>query len=93
LDFPFHQALKTANVADPSRCYFIDDNRANVDVAQQLGWGHCVHFCERGREAVWGGKKKVIGENADDQKHDNGVIPIGDLQELRTVWSEIFKQF
>ncbi|KAI0921841.1 hypothetical protein AcV5_000677 [Taiwanofungus camphoratus] len=59
----FHDALKKAVVTDPSKCLFVDDSRKNVDAARILGWGRCVHFCERGMIAVEGGKAKEIGRD------------------------------
>jgi pyrimidine and pyridine-specific 5'-nucleotidase len=44
----FIKALVKAQVTDPTKCYFVDDNRINVDAARALGWGHVVHFCEAG---------------------------------------------
>jgi len=87
----YNQALKKANVSDPKLCYFVDDNRGNIDAAQALGWGHCVHFCERGLQHVEGGKVKQIGDDRVDGATDNGVQVIADLEELRVVWPEIFK--
>lgn len=81
------QALKTAHVDDPSKCYFIDDSRANVEAARKLGWGHCVHFVEAGLEAVEGGQVKKLGS---DQSQMEGVEVVSTLEELRTLWSEIF---
>ncbi|KAJ7094668.1 pyrimidine 5-nucleotidase [Mycena belliarum] len=86
----YHDALEKARVSDPSKCYFVDDNRINVDAARALGWGHVAHFCETGLVHVEGGKVKKIGS---DRKNDaeNGVKVITDLEELRTIWAEVFK--
>ncbi len=84
----FFQALKVANVSDPALCYFIDDNKSNVLAAKQLGWGRCVHFCEHGLESVEGGKKLVIN-NSDI--NNNEIVSVTNLEELRSVWPEIFK--
>lgn len=81
------QALEKANVTDPSKCYFIDDSRLNVDAAKQLGWGHCVHFCERGMISVEGGRPKEIGSESDILPKDS----VTTLEELRAAWPEIFK--
>jgi pyrimidine and pyridine-specific 5'-nucleotidase len=88
----FLQALAKANVTDPSKCLFVDDNRGNVDAAQALGWGRCVHFCEVGVETVEGGQIKTIGSKRLAGAEPNGVVVISDLEELRTVWSDIFKR-
>lgn len=81
--------MKNAGVTDLRKCYFIDDSRNNVAAALRLGWGHCVHFCEEGLETVEGGKPKQIG--ADGQAALQDAVVIGRLEELRTVWRELFK--
>lgn len=93
LDVPLSasQALWKANVQDPSKCCFVDDSRTNVLAAKQLGWGRCVHFCERGLVAVEGGKPKEIGSDIVPGPDDEGITTITDLEELRTVWSDLFK--
>ena len=70
---------------DPSKCYFIDDSRTNVDAAKSFGWGHCIHFCERGLTATEGGIEKTIGD--DEDLKDDAVASLNDLKE---VWSELF---
>jgi len=87
----YRMAMKKANVSDPSRCYFIDDNRKNVDAARELGWAHCVHFCEKGLEAMEGGKIKAIDDSREPGAADNDVIDVTTLEDLRKVWPEIFK--
>ena len=81
--------MERAGISDPSKCFFIDDSRTNVLAAHNLGWGHCVHFCERGLEVVEGGKRKEIGSL--DKETPDGITAVSRLQELRTVWSDIFK--
>ena len=89
-DSAFHlQALSQAKVTDPSKCFFVDDSRSNVIAAQTLGWGRCVHFSEQGMEVVEGGKKKIIEQDGENGS-DNSVVVIGDLEELRAVWHDIF---
>ncbi|KAF5344123.1 hypothetical protein D9758_008849 [Tetrapyrgos nigripes] len=83
----YDKAMKIANVYDPSKCYFIDDNKRNVNAAKELGWGHCVHFCEGGLVHVEGGKAEEIKSIV---KHEDD-ISVSDLEQLRTVWPEIFK--
>jgi pyrimidine and pyridine-specific 5'-nucleotidase len=78
-------------VADPSKCLFVDDNRGNIDAARALDWGRCVHFCEAGVETVEGGQVKTIGSKRSAGAEPNGVVVISDLEELRTVWPDIFK--
>ena len=82
--------MKKAGVTDPYKCYFVDDNRRNVDAAKELGWNNCVHFCELGLENVEGGQVRKIGMEREEGK-DNGVVVISDLEELRTVWKDVFK--
>ncbi|GBE79686.1 pyrimidine 5-nucleotidase [Sparassis latifolia] len=84
----FHDALKRANIIDTSKCLFIDDSKTNVEAARKLGWGRCVHFCEHGMQAVEGGKEKMI---AQDGTIPDDVVVISKLEELRTVWPDIFK--
>jgi pyrimidine and pyridine-specific 5'-nucleotidase len=85
------QALKQANITDPSKCYFIDDNRENVDAARKQGWSHCVHFCEKGLETMEGGWIKDIDNERAPGAVENDVIHVTTLEELRLVWPEIFK--
>ncbi|KAF9008980.1 Haloacid dehalogenase-like hydrolase-domain-containing protein [Cyathus striatus] len=89
----YHMAMEQANISDPTKCYFIDDNRGNVDAARDLCWGKCVHFCEKGMEAMEGGRMKQIGhERKQDGDSDVGIVEVTTLEELRQVWSEIFKE-
>lgn len=84
--------MKQANVSDPSKCYFIDDSRGNIDGALAQGWAKCVHFCEKGLEAMEGGRtKKIGGERAKGTPVSNGIDVVTTLEELRVVWPEIFK--
>lgn len=86
--------MKEAGVTDPSKCYFVDDNRGNIDGAIAQGWGKCVHFCEKGLEAMEGGVTKQIGDEPLDPTHPNGdnIVEISRLDQLRDVWPEIFKR-
>lgn len=86
----YHQALEKAGVSDPSKCYFVDDNRVNVDAARALGWGHVAHFCEKGLVHVEGGKVKEIGSERLEEGQ-NGVEVVTHLEELRKIWPEVFK--
>ncbi|KAG5639280.1 hypothetical protein H0H81_004941 [Sphagnurus paluster] len=89
----YQQAMKRANLSDPSKCYFIDDNRGNIDGARAQGWAKCVHFCEKGLEAMEGGRTKQIdNERAPGAEDDDGVDVVTTLEELRVVWREIFKE-
>ncbi|KAF8351376.1 Haloacid dehalogenase-like hydrolase-domain-containing protein, partial [Amanita rubescens] len=46
----YELAMQQAGVTDPSKCYFVDDSIRNVVAARSQGWGHCVHFYEKGLE-------------------------------------------
>ncbi|TFY58039.1 hypothetical protein EVG20_g8308 [Dentipellis fragilis] len=87
-------AMEKANVQDPEKCFFVDDNQGNIDGARKLGWGRCVHFCESGLEAMEGGKIKKLGEaHAEGYvQGDTNVAVISNLQQLRDVWSDIFEK-
>lgn len=84
--------MSLASASDPSNFYFIDDNRRNVEAARDLGWGHCVHFCERGLEHVEGGKVQKISNasHVNGQNKDMDIKVISELGELRDAWPEIF---
>ncbi|KAG2042303.1 pyrimidine 5-nucleotidase, partial [Suillus americanus] len=88
LDY-YHNAMKQANISDPSKCYFVDDSRPNVTSAKELGWGRCVHFCEVGLETMDGGKMKKLTRDT-NINDPQGITQISDLEELRTLWPEIF---
>ncbi|KAH8113236.1 pyrimidine 5-nucleotidase [Phellopilus nigrolimitatus] len=89
----YHAAMKKARATDPSKCYFIDDSKTNVDAARRLSWGRCVHFCETGLETTEGGVKRTIhsvtpGRGTTDLGER---IQVDTLEGLRTVWPELFK--
>ncbi|KAG5725005.1 hypothetical protein E4T56_gene12489 [Termitomyces sp. T112] len=90
----FYQlAMKKANISDPSKCYFVDDSRGNINGARAQGWAKCVHFCEKGLEAMEGGRTKQINhEKVAGLEGTDGVDVITTLDELRDVWPEIFKR-
>lgn len=90
----FYQlAMKQAGITDPSKCYFIDDNRGNVNGAIAQGWRKCVHFREKGLEVMEGGVTKQIGsEPLDSAKDNDSIFEVSTLEQLRDVWPEIFKQ-
>jgi len=72
-----------AGISDPSKCFFVDDSRSNVDAAKALGWGRCVHFCEH--------RPKTAKSGMNGFTRGNVVVVISDLEELREVWPEVFK--
>ncbi|KAG0196683.1 hypothetical protein BGX28_009858, partial [Mortierella sp. GBA30] len=41
----FEKAMKEANVVDPTRCFFVDDSVANIEMATKIGWT-AVHVLE-----------------------------------------------
>ena len=84
--------MEKAGISDPAKCYFVDDSHANIKAARELGWGHCVHFCERGLVHMEGGKQKYIGSDIQDGPETEGIISVANLEDLRTVWPELFKQ-
>ena len=84
--------MAKAGISNPAKCYFVDDSRMNVKAALKLGWGHCVHFCERGLVHMEGGKAKEIGSDIQAGLEEDGVVTITKLEELRTTWPELFKQ-
>ncbi|KAH8830441.1 pyrimidine 5-nucleotidase [Flagelloscypha sp. PMI_526] len=97
-DFPckpepeyYHKALRTAGNPNPGDCYFVDDSRINVVAAKNLGWGHVVHFKEVGLEVMEGGQLKQLVDSEEDETSHDYIPTIADLQKLRVLWPEIFK--
>ncbi|KAF9247306.1 pyrimidine 5-nucleotidase [Melanogaster broomeanus] len=86
----YHNAMKMANVSDPSKCLFVDDSKLNVIAAKQLGWGRCAHFHEVGLDTMEGGKMKKLEINGDPGADMEEIAVISNLEELRVVWSDIF---
>lgn len=86
--------MKQAGVTDSSKCYFVDDNRGNIDGAIAQGWCKCVHFCEKGLESMEGGIMKQIGDEPLDPAKADGrnIVEVSKLDQLRNVWPEIFKK-
>ncbi|BGP41998.1 Putative suppressor of disruption of TFIIS [Rhodotorula kratochvilovae] len=101
----FNEAL--LHISDPpppvSSIYFVDDSALNIRGANALGWGHCVLFDEGGSEEVrLGGLDKMPLSPARENGDANGprktgaqeaprVSVVNDLQELRSIWREVFK--
>lgn len=70
----------------------MDDNRANVAAALALGWARCVHFNEAASQQANGLVEKL--EDIDRERFQattDGIVEIGDLEELRVIWQDIFK--
>ncbi|KAJ7665522.1 pyrimidine 5-nucleotidase [Mycena rosella] len=87
----YHDALTKVQVSDPSKCYFVDDNWLNVKAARDLGWGRVAHFRETGLVHVEGGQAKEIGGSDRKDSEQKGLDVITDLEQLRTIWAEVFK--
>jgi pyrimidine and pyridine-specific 5'-nucleotidase len=89
------KALKQANVKDPSKCFFVDDSRRNVEAALDAGWGRCVHFAEpifsEESGSMLSETLKAIDFGDHSGKRSGSMEVITDLEQLRTVWSDIFK--
>jgi pyrimidine and pyridine-specific 5'-nucleotidase len=83
-----------ANVEDPSKCFFVDDSMPNVEASLGLGWGRCVHYAEPlpdNEETSIRGQLKVIHDGDNSSKHGELVKVITNLEQLRIVWSDVFK--
>ena len=75
----------------------------NIQAAENLGWGHCVHFCEFGMFTTVGGVKERIDDYSVDadgnptstkedesEREKRGRKSVRHLEELRSTWPEIF---
>lgn len=75
----------------------------NIQAAENLGWGHCVHFCEFGLQTTVGGVQQRINDYSVDadgspasskeaasEREHKGHNSVRDLEELRRVWPELF---
>ncbi|EJD48626.1 pyrimidine 5-nucleotidase [Auricularia subglabra TFB-10046 SS5] len=83
----FNKAMQRAGVTDTSRCLFIDDSLPNCRAAKKLGWHSVVWFCENGRAGT-----HMHDTAAVDPKSVEGVdAVITSLEELRDIWSFVFK--
>ncbi|KAI9574721.1 pyrimidine 5-nucleotidase [Boletus coccyginus] len=85
----FQNAMRIANISDASKCLFIDDSKLNVIGAKKLGWARCAHFHETGLDVVQGGREMTLGAH-DGSTDVEGIAVINDLEELRTIWPDIF---
>jgi len=88
----YRKALIQANVTDPSKCLFVDDNRGNVDAARREGWSRCVHFREPKLGSVEGNMVEKVGIERDKEAVEDNVAVISNLEELRVLWRDIFKK-
>lgn len=82
--------MRIANISDASKCLFIDDSKSNVIAAKKLGWGRCAHFHETGLDVVEGGRKMSLGVHGGSAADVEGIAVINDLEELRTIWPDVF---
>ncbi|KAG9101978.1 hypothetical protein FRC06_002426 [Ceratobasidium sp. 370] len=85
----YDQALALAN-ATAEKSYFVDDNFGNVRGAK---WGRCAFLYSAALDA-----KKLAGTNAGggvggigDLKPEDKIDVIHRLDDLRKIWSEVFK--
>jgi pyrimidine and pyridine-specific 5'-nucleotidase len=85
------QAMQQAGVQDPAKCLFVDDSLKNLKVAKAVGWIRCVYFREHDpttpqklgvNHNTPGGQEELITED--------GIPVINNLQQLSSVWPEIF---
>jgi len=84
----YHDALALANVTDPSKCFFVDDNLRNVQTAKTLGWGSCVYFQEPPQsDMVASGAQRPIDPN----KAEGVDATVSSLEGLRGLWPQLFK--
>lgn len=78
--------MRLANVSEASKCLFVDDSKGHVDAAKTFGWAGCVHLFERDSSLI--SVEGTVGKQA--VINDNGVVVIGNLEQLRDVWPQIF---
>ncbi|KAG8752391.1 hypothetical protein FRC12_011997 [Ceratobasidium sp. 428] len=85
----YNQALVLANTT-AEKSYFVDDNFGNVRGAK---WGRCAFLYSAALDA-----KRLAGTgasggtgNVKDLKPEDKVDVIYELEELRSIWSEVFK--
>ncbi|KAG9118361.1 hypothetical protein FRC07_007150 [Ceratobasidium sp. 392] len=85
----YDQALVLANTT-AEKSYFVDDNFGNVRSAK---WGRCAFLYSAALDA-----KKLAGTNAGggvgnlgDLKPEDNIDVIYGLEDLRNIWSEVFK--
>lgn len=91
-DIKLPQAIRQAGVSEPSRCLFVDDSRQNVVSAKKLGWGRCVHFYEGRLENRQSGRSTALDQSGNTATDADGIVVINNLEELRVVWSDIFRR-
>jgi|SRR5579863_9317488 len=86
------QAMQRAGVQDPAKCLFVDDTLRNVEGAKRVGWHRSVHFREQEHEPITP-KIPAVNHTPTDQEKlptKDGIPVINNLQQLRSVWPDIF---
>ncbi|PFH52803.1 hypothetical protein AMATHDRAFT_73928 [Amanita thiersii Skay4041] len=86
----YNLAIQQVGITDRSKCYFVDDSFRNVQAAHALGWGKCVHFCEKGHDLTVNGN---LVNGLENGEMDSPIQRISSLEELRDIWPEIFKDY
>lgn len=82
----FYEAMDVVGLRDePGMNFFVDDSSANVVAAKEIGW-NAVYFLEYHQQHVSG------QDDEDRRRQIHGDIHpvIGNLQELRSIWTEVF---
>lgn len=61
----------------------------NIRAAKRIGWKNCIHFQEQGLEAQRMRKRQDSNSNIASATDD--LESVSTLEEVRSVWPEIFK--
>jgi pyrimidine and pyridine-specific 5'-nucleotidase len=84
--------MDQAGVKDPAKCLFVDDTLENIEGGKRVGWIRSVYFREQEPMGLW-------EQDVDHTRTGQGELPIedkihiiNDLQQLRSVWSDVFVQ-
>ena len=86
--------MHKAGVQDPTKCLFVDDTLKNVESAKRVGWIRSVHLREQEYEPTIP-EIPAVDHTLTDQEElpsEGGIPIINNLQQLRSVWSDIFVQ-
>lgn len=82
----YYEAMDVVGLRqEPEKNYFVDDSSANVVTAKELGW-NAVYYLEYNQQQVSGQDDEARRR----QLHSDIHPVIGNLQELRVVWNEVF---
>lgn len=86
--------MQQAGVQDPAKCFFVDDSLKNLKAAKAVGWIRCVHFREHDPtttpQKLGANHRNTPGGQEELIITEDGIPVINDLQQLRSVWPEIF---